>query len=116
VLPAGALVLTDGQDDAGIWVGVLTPDVNYFTKVYLSFHPDDSRLVAMQGACDDPQRAQAALRGIDAVFVGSKRWSAPVHPWTERCIAALPALHLVAQAGPSAQHTALYRVDHTVIP
>ncbi|MFN2463826.1 MAG: DUF6541 family protein [Candidatus Dormibacteria bacterium] len=96
-LPPGSVVLTDGEDDAGMWIQAVTPQVPFMTKEFVNNHPDDAHLVALQNACRDPAAAAAALRDVQAVFVGSRPVKHPVHPWSVDCVARVPGLTLVAR-------------------
>jgi hypothetical protein len=102
VLPPGSTVLTEGLDDAGQWVGALTPDVPFFSTDYARSHADDLRLVALANACQDPAAAAAVLRGVDAVFVGAVQVDGARHPWSARCLQAVPGLRAVAGSGQAA--------------
>jgi hypothetical protein len=110
-LPSGLVVITDGEDDAGIWLSVLTPEVQFFTKPWMAAFPDEPRVVALQHACDDPVAARRALAGIDAVFVGAKHWSGATHPWDAQCIAALPGLTVVASVTDMGRTATVFRVS-----
>jgi len=111
-LPAGAVVMNDGEADAGLWIGVFTPQVSFFSKPWLSAHPDDPRLVALSNACTDPAAASRALDGADAVFLGAKPSANAVHLWPPSCIGTLPGLSLLVQATDSNGRRAIvYSVD-----
>jgi hypothetical protein len=110
-LRAGAVVLTDGEDDAGIWLNALTPQVAFENKDWVNYFPDDPHLVALQNACDQPQEATRALSQVDAVFVGSRRQSIATHPWRLDCISHLPGLVLVASAGSGDGTAAVFAVS-----
>ena len=113
-LPAGTVVLTDGSDDAGQWLGVLGRDIPYYSSQYVKDHPQDPRLDALQHACADPAAAGAALRGVRAVFVGSRRITRALHPWSVRCITAVPGLERVAAAGAGDETAAAFVVTQPV--
>jgi hypothetical protein len=111
-LPAGAVILVDGGDDSGQWVEAITGDRLLLTNGFLKDHPADVRIVALQNACADPGGAAAVLGGVDAVFIGSRTIPEPRHPWSLRCIAAIPDLTpLIEMASPSGT-AAAFRVDH----
>jgi hypothetical protein len=114
-LPPATLVLNDGKDDAGLWLGVFTADQPLVTKPWVTDHPNDPRVVALEHACDDPGGAARALVGVGAVFVGSRTTNPAQHPWSERCIRALPGLTLIARAGPEDHPAAAFSVDGAVI-
>ena len=96
-IPAGSVILNDGDVDAGQWVTALTRDTEAEPKSYAVSYPDDWRLVALARACSDPGGAEAALAGMRAVFVG-RQTAGPAnpHPWSAACIASLPDLRLMA--------------------
>lgn len=96
-IPQGSVILNDGDLDAGQWVTALTRDAEAEPKSYAASYPDDWRLVALGRACSDPGGAEAALAGMQAVFVGHQT-AGPgnPHPWSAACIASLPDLRLVA--------------------
>ncbi len=97
-LPKGSLVLTNGGDDAGMWMGSLT-DLNPLVPDGYSFGALDVPFeTALEDACNDPAAAEAAVARVDAVFVGSLRIAQPLYPWNVTCIARLPNLRLIAAA------------------
>ena len=97
-LPKGSLVLTNGGDDAGMWMAGLT-DLNPLVPNGYSFGALDVPFeTALQNACTDPSAAEAAAAQADAVFVGSLRIAAPLYAWNINCIARLPNLQLIASA------------------
>jgi hypothetical protein len=111
-LPAGSRVLTNGESDAGIWVGSLTGLSLIQPKQYATDHPDDPRVVALSRACDDPAAARAALVDADAVFVGAATPADAEHHWDARCIGRLAGLRLISSAtggGAAAQAFAVIR-------
>jgi hypothetical protein len=111
LLPAGSVVLTDGEDDAGIWVDALTPQVAFMTKDWIGEHPDDAHFVALQNACADPGAASRTLLDVDAVFVGSRHNLNAFHPWEFVCVSRIPGLRLLAQATRDGKTAALFAVD-----
>jgi hypothetical protein len=98
VLPKSTIVMSDGGDDAGMWMAALstlTPQVpNGFAWSTLDTPLD----IDLQNACTDPAGAEAALANVDALFVGALEISAPFYPWKLSCIARLPNLRLIASA------------------
>jgi hypothetical protein len=116
-LPAGAVILTDGGDDAGQWVPAVTGQVVLLTNEHLKDHPADLRLVALEQACSDPHAAASMLGEVDAVFVGSRTITMPTprHPWSLHCIAAIPGLSLLAEASSAGGTAAAFVVDHHAI-
>ncbi|MEA2638514.1 MAG: hypothetical protein QOE18_1571, partial [Chloroflexota bacterium] len=96
-LPMGTVVITDGGDDAGMWLTALTdltPLVpNGFEFGTLSIPLD----VALADACVDPAFAVRAIQQVkaDARFVGSQRNPAAEYKWDVTCIARLPHLRLI---------------------
>jgi hypothetical protein len=98
MLPKGTLVLTNGGDDAGMWMAGLT-DLNPLVPNGYSFGALDVPFeTALANACTDPVTAEAAVAHADAVFVGSLRIASPLYPWNVNCIARLPNLRLIASA------------------
>jgi hypothetical protein len=97
-LPKGALVLTNGGNDAGMWMAGLT-DLNPLVPNGYSYGSLDVPFeTALANACTDPVTAQAAVAHVDAVFVGSLRIASPLYPWNVNCIAGLSNLRLIASA------------------
>jgi hypothetical protein len=98
VLPKSTIVMSDGGDDAGMWMAALstlTPQVpNGFAWNTLDTPLD----IDLQNACTDPARAEAALENVDALFIGALEITAPFYPWKLSCIARLPNLRLIASA------------------
>jgi hypothetical protein len=96
-LPQGTVVITDGGDDAGMWLTALTdltPLVpNGFEFGTLSIPLD----VALADACVDPAFAVQAIQQVkaEALFVGAQRIPAAMYPWDVSCIARLPNLRLI---------------------
>jgi hypothetical protein len=95
-LPRGATVLTDGLDDAGIWVAGVTD----LTPLVPNGSEDGALslplVVALAHACQDPGPAELAIKHADAVFVGSHHIPGIANTWNEGCIARLPGLRLIA--------------------
>jgi hypothetical protein len=97
-LPKGTIVLTNGGDDAGMWMAGLT-DLDPLVPNGYSFGALDIPFeTALANACTDPATAEAAVAQADAVFVGSLRIASPLYPWNVNCIARLPNLRLIASA------------------
>lgn len=99
-LPHGALVLTDGELDAGQWIDALTRDLEWEPIGYDRTHLYEGKpfvtspqAMALSDACSDPAGAQLALRGVDAVFIGSRELTDAAHPWSLDCLERLPGLH-----------------------
>lgn len=108
-LPAGAVVLTDGTDDAGQWIAALTRQQAFFYKDYLNHHDRDARVLALQQACTssvDP----ALFRGIDAVFVGARRQSDATHPWSLQCMRSVPWLEPVVDVRSGGGEAAVFAI------
>jgi hypothetical protein len=103
-LPRGTVVVTDANNDAGMWLAGLTdltPLVpNGFELLTLSISLD----VALAEACTDPAFAASTidrmhtLYGASVVFVGAHRIDQPEYPWDVNCLARLPNLRLIASA------------------
>ncbi|MGD1052775.1 MAG: DUF6541 family protein [Candidatus Dormibacteria bacterium] len=103
-LPRGTVVLNDGVSDDGEWITALTPDVAAEPKPFADTYPSDWRVMAMAAACTDPNQAQKALAGVQAVFVGTDQLPGVAHPWKAACIARIPGLQIIAgsSSGPAA--------------
>jgi hypothetical protein len=95
-LPRGALILTDGNDDAGMWMAALTDLTPLVPNGFEGGPLGTPLVVALANACDDPAAAESVLRQAAAVFVGAHRLPAAQHPWNVECIARLPGLRLIA--------------------
>jgi hypothetical protein len=103
-LPQGTVVVTDANNDAGMWLAGftdLTPLVpNGFELLALSVPID----VALAQACSDPAFAASTLDrlhtlyGASIVFIGAHRIDAAEYPWDISCIAHLPNLRLITSA------------------
>jgi hypothetical protein len=98
MLPQGSLVLTNGGDDAGMWMAGLTDLYPLVPNGYSFGALDIPFETALANACTDPATAEAAVAQTDAVFVGSLRIASPLYPWNVNCIARLPNLRLIASA------------------
>ncbi len=99
-LPKGAIVMSDGGDDAGMWISALTTLTPMVPNGFAWGSLDTPLDVALSNACSDPAGAEAALTQAhpDAVFVGALNIATPFYPWSEDCIARLPDLRLIASA------------------
>jgi hypothetical protein len=97
-LPKGSLVLTNGGDDAGMWMAGLTDLTPLVPNGYAFGALDVPFETALENACTDPTGAEAAVARVDAVFVGSLRIASPLYGWNVSCIAQLPNLRLIASA------------------
>jgi hypothetical protein len=95
-LPRGAQILTDGNDDAGMWMAAVTDLVPLVPNGFEGGPLGTPLVVALANACTDPAAAAQAVRHADAVFVGAHRLPAAQHPWNLDCIARLPGLRLIA--------------------
>jgi uncharacterized protein DUF6541 len=115
-LPKGTVVMTDGGNDAGMWLAGLTgltPLVpNGFDFLTLSIPLD----VALADACSDPVFAVAALSrmhrlyGASVVYIGAHSIDAPEYRWDINCVAALPDLRLITSARSGADVAAAFAV------
>lgn len=96
--PPTTIVMTDGGNDAGMWMAALTdlrPLVpNGFEYGALSLPLD----VALVDACGNPGAAEAAVRHADVIFLGAHMIPSPIYPWKFSCIAALPNLRLITSS------------------
>ena len=97
-LPKGAIVMSDGGDDAGMWTAALTTLTPLVPNGFAWGSLDTPLDVALSHACTDPAGAEAAitLAHTDAVFVGALDIAVQLYPWNEACIAQLPDLRLIA--------------------
>jgi hypothetical protein len=100
VLPKGAIVMSDGGDDAGMWIAALTTLTPLVPNGFAWGSLDTPLDVALSKACTDPAGAQAALAQshTDAVFIGALNIATPLYPWNVDCIARLPDLRIIASA------------------
>jgi hypothetical protein len=99
MLPKGTLVLTNGGNDAGMWMAGLTDLYALVPNGYAFGALDVPYETALANACTDPATAEAAVARAGAVFVGSVLIVAsPLYPWNVNCIAGLPNLRLIASA------------------
>lgn len=105
-LPPGTVVLAHTGADGGQWIDVLTREVEWAPIAILRNYVRsgtivpavDPRVAALDHACDDPQAARAALRGIGAIYVGARQSPAVLLHWDPRCIAALPGVRQLVRA------------------
>ncbi len=97
-LPSGALVLTNGGNDAGMWMSGLT-DLNALVPDgYSDLALDIPYEIALENACNSPEVAEKAVARASAVFIGSLHIASPELLWNEQCLAKLPNLRLIASA------------------
>jgi NAD(P)-dependent dehydrogenase (short-subunit alcohol dehydrogenase family) len=111
-LPRGALVLTDGLTDAGVWVRSLSDLIplvpNSQEDGALSL-----RLVgALHHACENPAAAERALQKVAAVFVGSHHLAGFPNEWDPQCIARLPDVRQIAAVPWQGTEAAAFAVIH----
>jgi hypothetical protein len=102
--PSTTIVMTNGGNDAGMWVAGLTdltPMVpNGFEYGTLTVPLD----IAVSNACTDPADAQeaiayeAGLTDATIVFVGANTIPSPTYAWSVRCVAKLSNLRLITSA------------------
>jgi hypothetical protein len=112
LIPQGAVVMTDGGDDAGMWLAGLTnltplvPNGLEFGSLSL---PLD---IALSDACSDPTTAVASIQRVhgDFLFVGSQQIAQPEYPWDVGCISGLPDLRLVASVPWGQSEAAVFQV------
>jgi len=112
MLPPHTLVLTDGLDDAGVYVTALTdltplvPNTSEMGTLSLPL------VVALANACADPAAAARAVQKADVVFVGAHRYPNSYAPWDLRCIAGLPDVRLITSAPWQGTEAAAFAVTH----
>jgi hypothetical protein len=97
-LPKGTVVITDGGDDAGMWLTGLT-DLTPLVPNGFEFGPLSLPLdVALSDACIDPAFAASSITRThaDVVFIGAQRIPAAEYPWDVKCVAQVPNLRLIA--------------------
>jgi hypothetical protein len=97
-LPKGSLVLTNGGNDAGMWMAGLTDLNPLVPDGYSDLALDDPYELALQYACSDPATAEAAVTRADAVFIGALSIASPLYRWNVSCLERLPNLRLIASA------------------
>lgn len=97
-LPKGSLVLTNGGNDAGMWLAGLTDLDPLVPDGYSFLGLDDPYEIALENACSDPATAEAAVTSADAVFVGALHIASPMYRWNVSCLERLPNLRLIASA------------------
>lgn len=95
-LPRGSLILTDGNDDAGMWMAAVTDLTPLVPNGFEGGPLGTPLVVALAHACTDPAAAEQAVEHADAIFVGAHRLPAAQHPWNVGCIARLSGLRLIA--------------------
>jgi hypothetical protein len=98
LLPKGSLVLTNGGNDAGMWMAGLTDLNPLVPNGYSDLALDDPYEIALQDACSDPATAEAAVTRADAVFIGALSIASPLYRWNVSCLERLPNLRLIAAA------------------
>jgi hypothetical protein len=98
LLPKEALVLTNGGNDAGMWLAALTDLNPLVPNGYSGRALDIPYEVALENACNSPETAEEAVARVDAVFVGSMHITSPADLWNVKCIAKLSNLRLIAAA------------------
>jgi hypothetical protein len=97
-LPRGTIVMTNGGNDAGMWMTALTdltplvPNGSEYGTLSL---PLD---IALANACTDPVAAEAAVLQADVVFIGAHSIPRPMYGWDENCLSRLPNLRLITSA------------------
>jgi hypothetical protein len=97
-LPRGTIVMTNGGNDAGMWITALTdltplvPNGSEYGTLSL---PLD---IALANACTDPVAAEAAVLHADVVFIGSHSIPRPMYGWDLNCLSRLPNLRLITSA------------------
>jgi hypothetical protein len=111
-LPRGALVLTDGVTDAGIWVSSLTDLIPLVPAGYEDGALSVPLVGALAEACVNPTAAEAALQKVAAVFVGSHHLAGRADAWDPQCIARLPDVRQIAAAPWQGTEAAAFAVIH----
>jgi hypothetical protein len=109
-LPPGALVLTNGGNDAGMWMAALTDLNPLVPNGYSGGALDVPYEVALENACNSPEVAEAMVARVDAVFVGSLDIASPADLWNVQCISKLSNLRLIASAPYNGTISAAYEV------
>ena len=112
IVPKGAVVMTDGGDDAGMWLTGLT-DLTPLVPNGLEFGTLSLPLdIALSDACADPVTAVASINRVhgDFLFVGAQQIAQPEYPWDVGCIGALPDLRLVASVPWNGTEAAVFQV------
>ena len=112
LVPRGAVVMTDGGDDAGMWLAGLT-DLTPLVPNGLEFGTLSLPLdIALSDACSDPVTAVASIDRVhgDFLYVGAQQIAQPEYPWDVGCIAALPDLRLIASVPWKGTEAAVFQV------
>jgi hypothetical protein len=112
LVPRGAVVMTDGGDDAGMWLTGLT-DLTPLVPNGLEFGTLSLPLdIALSDACSDPVTAVASIDRVrgDFLYVGAQQIAQPEYPWDVGCIAALPDLRLIASVPWNGTEAAVFQV------
>jgi hypothetical protein len=97
-LPSGALVLTNGGNDAGMWMAALTDLNPLVPNGYSGGALDLPYEVALENACNSPEVAENAVARVSAVFIGSLHIASPADLWNVDCLEKLSNLRLIASA------------------
>ncbi len=97
-LPSGALVLTNGGNDAGMWMAALTDLNPLVPNGYSGGALDIPYEVALENACNSPEVAENAVARVSAVFIGSLHIASPADLWNVDCLEKLSNLRLIASA------------------
>jgi hypothetical protein len=111
-LPRGALVLTDGLTDAGIWVRSFTDLIPLVPNSFEGGALSVPLVGALAEACVNPAAAEAALQKVAAVFVGSHHLAGRADAWDPLCIARLPDVRQIAAAPWQGTEAAAFAVIH----
>jgi hypothetical protein len=112
VIPKGAVVMTDGGDDAGMWLTGLT-DLTPMVPNGLEFGTLSLPLdIALSDACSDPVTAVASIQRVhgDYLYVGAQQIAQPEYPWDVGCIASLPDLRLISSVPWRGTEAAVFEV------
>jgi hypothetical protein len=94
-LPSGTIVMTNGGNDAGMWMTGLTdltplvPNGSEYGSLSLGLD------IAVANACTDPSSAEAAVEKADVVFIGAHSIPLPMDGWDVNCLSRLPNLRLI---------------------
>ena len=109
-LPPGALVLTNGGNDAGMWIAALTDLNPLVPNGYSGGALDVPFEVALENACNSPEVAEAMVARVAAVFVGSRHIASPEDLWNVNCISKLSNLRLIASVPSNGTVSAAFEV------
>jgi hypothetical protein len=112
VVPRNGIVLNAAINDAGQWIPALTSlDIQISEKWIEWAGDDDWRLVALARACSDPDAADRALAGVDAVYLGARTDAGAVHVWDPSCLTRLPHLQTPIEVQSADGTAVIFRVD-----